>query len=1027
MIPIELTIEGLYSYQKRQTIDFRKLTAAGLFGIFGTVGSGKSSILEAITYAIYGKTDKLNISGDNRYYNMMNLKSNEIFIDFIFETGKNQTAYRAIVKGKRNSKRFEEVKTLDHSAYKKVDNEWVPIDVGELENVIGLNYVNFKRTIIIPQGQFQEFIQLGNKDRTTMMKELFDLQKFELYYKVVSLDNKNNDKKNNINGQLAGLGALDPELINTYNQQLLNIDTSIKELNIKLVDFQKEEEKLRSFKILISRRDEVEKTLNNLIREEVSYTELKKRIDRYEVCVMRFKQLFDSLSDYKDKVKSRRIQIELDNKNLNLHNIDIDKLTEHLKELKPKYDKREELNRRADDLNTIIKIKSLADMVKTVISRVETGTEFWNNTNRIVSDLKTEKDKLENSLSELRKNMPDVTILTKIRTWYNEKSIIERQIADVERDVLKYSTRVDELIIQKKTLLNEPVLKGEIAPEMSFYECNQSIEAFSANIIKRQGELSEHESRVLVKEQLETYAENLKDNTPCPLCGSLHHPEIFKSEDIKELLNSIRKQKLTMEKELQSISSIGKQMGIIEASHTEAVNQLEEIKKTKDRLNNNISEHAKQFIWDKFKKEEELDNAFSEMEQLQSSIKLCESELQEKTKELVKQDDTLKFAKEKLDRLNNSLTINETKLNTLVQQLRIIKYDDYKELAVVFINDEKSRLLDEYHQIEKSYASTNEQLIEITKQRDILKGRLETNGVELEKELSTIEKLTEDIDSKLDESDFSSIDEVKSILSDSINVQIEKKRVEEFNNNLLKCRTSFEQLNKEIGDRTYDIDGHNKLINEIQLSKDELDAFNQEQGKIALLLKTLQEKLETQSVLRRELEKVELRSDNLKTLKSLFKASGFVNYISSVYLQNLCNAANDRFFQLTRQKLSLEITPDNNFQVRDFMNGGKERSIKTLSGGQTFQASLSMALALADNIQQITQSNQNFFFLDEGFGSLDKESLSVVFDTLKTLRKENRLIGVISHVEEMQHEIEVHLRIENDSERGSIIHYSWNE
>jgi len=102
MIPIELTIQGLYSYQEKQTIDFTRLTAANLFGIFGPVGSGKSTILEAITFAIYGRTDRLNLSGDNRYYNMMNLRSNEMLIDFIFEAGREQTTYRATVKSSRN-------------------------------------------------------------------------------------------------------------------------------------------------------------------------------------------------------------------------------------------------------------------------------------------------------------------------------------------------------------------------------------------------------------------------------------------------------------------------------------------------------------------------------------------------------------------------------------------------------------------------------------------------------------------------------------------------------------------------------------------------------------------------------------------------------------------------------------------------------------------------------------------------------------------------------------------------------------
>jgi len=160
-------------------------------------------------------------------------------------------------------------------------------------------------------------------------------------------------------------------------------------------------------------------------------------------------------------------------------------------------------------------------------------------------------------------------------------------------------------------------------------------------------------------------------------------------------------------------------------------------------------------------------------------------------------------------------------------------------------------------------------------------------------------------------------------------------------------------------------------------------------------------------------------------MKSLFKGSGFVNYASSVHLQNLCVAANERFQKMTRQQLSLELTADNTFQVRDFMNGGRVRSVKTLSGGQTFQAALALAFALADNRQQMNATDENFFFLDEGFGSLDKDSLDIVFDTLKTLRHENRIVGVISHVEEMQQEITTFLSVENTDEKGSIIRESW--
>jgi len=396
-------------------------------------------------------------------------------------------------------------------------------------------------------------------------------------------------------------------------------------------------------------------------------------------------------------------------------------------------------------------------------------------------------------------------------------------------------------------------------------------------------------------------------------------------------------------------------------------------------------------------------------------------------KELEKLELNREHFREELEKIKTSLTVHQTELKTIGLQLQRIQPDQYRQTPVQLIEEEKNRLLKEYVRIEKQYTESCNLLTERKRRKDTLTGSLTSNQKELEQELTAIDQLKKEVDIQLEKSSFQSVEEVIDILSEPIDTEVEKQRLNRFKEQLLHYTSTLQQLRIEAGSRVYDAEAHQSLLGEIAMFREQITRKIQEQGKTTEQLKKLQKDLESQISLRIALEELEMRAENIRTLKSLFKASGFVDYISSVYLQHLCNAANNRFFQLTRQKLSLEITPDNTFQVRDFMNGGKIRSVKTLSGGQTFQASLSLALALADNIQKVTQSNQNFFFLDEGFGSLDKESLDIVFDTLKSLRRENRIVGVISHVEEMQQEIAVHLRIENHEERGSIIHRSWEE
>ncbi|HHH54920.1 MAG TPA: SMC family ATPase, partial [Bacteroidetes bacterium] len=199
----------------------------------------------------------------------------------------------------------------------------------------------------------------------------------------------------------------------------------------------------------------------------------------------------------------------------------------------------------------------------------------------------------------------------------------------------------------------------------------------------------------------------------------------------------------------------------------------------------------------------------------------------------------------------------------------------------------------------------------------------------------------------------------------------------------------------------------------------------EEKSRLKNLIKEQKSKLKEKEKFLKEKEERELRAEDLKLMRSLFTGNGFVNFISTVRLQEVVNYANSRFMKLTRGKMKLELNDDNSFSVIDFLNDGKTRSIKSLSGGQTFQASLSLALALASIVQQQNKSNQNFFFLDEGFGTQDEESLRLVFDTIKSLRKENRIVGLISHVNQLKEEVNTYLDVVHDQNTGSYIVKSW--
>ncbi|BBE17176.1 exonuclease SbcC [Aquipluma nitroreducens] len=1024
MIPVKLTIQGLYSYQEKQTIDFTRLTEANLFGIFGSVGSGKSSILEAITFAIYGKTDRLNLSGDNRNYNMMNLKSNDLLIEFVFETGKDQTAYQAVVKGRRNGKKFEEVKTLERSAYRNDGGNWIPIEPEQLEKVIGLSYDNFKRTIIIPQGQFQEFLQLGNKDRTQMMKELFNLEKFELYYNVVSLENINNSQKENLDGQLKQLGAIDPEQIKLYEVQLTQLRAEIGQLQKSLTDQQKQELEWKRLQETTRKLEDIQHKLKQLKDREPEFVALEKTILNYEQCLIQFKNQLDALAQSDKKIIQKTELIERETISLKKSEEEIARSERDFTVLKEAYDRRDLLKQQAEELVKVARLNILQTVVLTDQERIAKGELILAKTVESLEKLKREKETLELLLKTEKAKLPDLAMLSQVKIWHNENKNLNRQLSENKAEVDKFQKEIQSIADSVKAHFAKLIFEG-LSAEADVAAGIQFLKEKMEQLKQQMAVLDLEMEHYRVQSKLEEYAVNLHDGEACPLCGSISHPAVFSAASVADALTEAQKLKAGLEKEISLANESINQLNDLGNRLKFNLDQLNGLLIKQNELDAKVANHTALFKWDAYTDEALVNQAFAAAEIVQKAVTEKERELEKVSAGLEKEVSNKEKFQAEIEKIKTSLVVAQTEIKTLSEQIRLINTADFPTKTSGEIETERQLLLQKHAAMEKQFSELTNKLTELRKTKDTDSGSLEANRKELFQEREANSAIQNELTERLEKSSYANIEEIKQILAQVINLELQKQKLADFRQQLMLLQNQFAQTQNEIGTRVYDPEAHQKLVAEIASIGESLNRKNQELGKVEQLLKKLKNDLESQVQLRKELENLELRAENIKTMKSLFKASGFVNYISSVYLQNLCNAANDRFFQLTRQKLSLEITDDNNFLIRDYLNGGKVRSVKTLSGGQTFQAALSLALALADNIQKITDSNQNFFFLDEGFGSLDKDSLAVVFDTLKSLRKENRIVGVISHVEEMQQEIDTHLRIENHEETGSRILASW--
>ncbi len=1009
MIPKQLTIEGIYSYQKRQTIDFTRLTDAGLFGIFGATGSGKSSILEAISFALYGETERLN-ARDKRSYNMMNLKSNRAFIGFDFYNYDN-TLYRVTREFKRNSKNFEDVHTPKVIFYAYKSGAWLPLEHTDAQKIINLSYHHFKRTMIIPQGKFREFLELTAAQRTRMLKDIFQLQRYDLQDKTAKLFKANQSDVDQLEGELKGYEAVTLEGIkqqkDTLNKAVSEqesvkkkhdqIDQKYQYLNHLKKDFDRLKQKREEFK---KRKQQYEK-----------YEKLEQQVNRYERLYTVFYQPLVDLKKLCKEVDAKKSLRQKKAEKLMQLQKEIDEKREALKKIKASVDELPQKRVEEEDLRFIIQILTHSAGIRDLSERQKKGEQLVQTTKEELKKLKATCEEKEEKLREYKKKRIDPVLLRQVGTWFSKWEHLMSDQKNKQKKITHLSTTLQKLVEELKTA------------GLDLNTFDETSKKQRLEWEKQKKRINKQKEALRVQQKLAEHAHALHEGEACPLCGATDHPHIAEEQDVSRELNVLEKELRDLEAQHKELQDKEKTVIAKREEKRQLEKQINDEREQLQQLDLAIEKQRADFVWEDFDPEnpKQFKAKQEAAEELEKKIDQADQALADHRKNLEKKRQYLDRCKHRLHRLQKEVGEKQTKIDTYKSNLKHLDMAAYERKNPEEVTADLERFKKENKALEEQHQHLTEAINGLRPKISAQETELNNIKERVEELQSELQEIQDKIAKDLSAEQLSSIAEVRAVLKQQFDVSVERRKIEKFRIDHKSLENSISELKTKLAEASFSPESFKEVEESWKKVRKQLEEVNNKVVKLKEEVTRLEKDLEKKQGLEKELGKKQNRAANLKTMLNLFKGAGFVEYVSSIYLSQLCDQANVRFHRMTRHQLSLRLSEKNDFEIVDHLNEGRSRSVKTLSGGQAFQVSLALALALAENVQRNAKADKNFFFIDEGFGTQDLESVNIIFETLVNLNKENKIVGIISHVEELKDRIPQSLTIVKDAQEGSLI------
>lgn len=1028
MKPKSLSIKGMYSYKKElQTIDFEALSIYKLFGIFGDVGSGKSTILEAMSLALFGQegAERLVGSKTKKNYQLMNLDVNELYIDFQFYS--NGSLYRTQIKGKRKKNNIDDVTLESKTGFKwdELLHIWQPIEwnKAKAEEIIGLKAEYFKRAIIIPQGKFMEFIQLSPVDRTIMMRELFDLHRYEVSNGIKIVQQNNEKDLNYLHGEYDSIHSITEEDLTAAESELTHLSLQIKNINKEIQDIEYRLQQTIQAKNIQERYVSLSHEYENLLKEKDMFEAKEKHIIYLELA----EEFRDNLVSL-EYIEHEIAQKETEKKSLIECLADVQHKQKEvelfLTTLHDEYLLSENATNKVESLRKLSeyhkKQYKLIDLQSTLQGTITAKQSLQE---ECVNILETIEITLQKESTE-KKEILRLEYIYEAELWLsiythllNNSESLSTILHSIEGKILAFKLElnqiIDAVIIYVK---NKKVLSVQKYIELAKDHFNKEIT------------LCKERKHVLEKKKiLHDYTVELKPHEACPLCGSTHHNPMSHEYNSEELFTLIQKE-IDVQEKLSFLHSLEIKSGSIHDQLNTLYTEQSDIISRMNHIEKQINEHLQL-----------INNNLLHL--LNSSVKEIDIYIQQEKKELSRLKAYAFQLESTLQEINEKLLEKQQKMQTLeyecikIQEQQKLIEKDIQELKDIIdidiinayidhskddINNELDTLLLSIQNKVNEKENAEKQLQSIFQKREFYCGQIQFLEKHVQSLISNALSLSNELDGKFkNQTVYKSISDIKNALQYAIDLSEEKSLVKVYYANLNTCLQAYIVAKKEYEENPYDEIIHSTLCGTLEEKKQLLSAYQVKSGMQVSHLELLTEHFVKKLSLGKRIQSLKNASELIKELQQLLKGEALVRYVAMWQMKALCIQANKRFQQLNAGALQLSVNDMAEFEIIDLMHSGRKRSIHTLSGGQSFQVALCLAIALSESV--LGNNSDNFFFLDEGFGSLDKKALEDMLQNLRELCNDGRTIGIISHVEELKQEVPKSITIKNIPGKGSVV------